>query len=156
MGLVWGIVRAVEPLPRHNFSVLALSLENLWFMAFCWFCQITCTAFCSSYVSLGYFLVVLVVVVVRGSQPFVSKCVFKRINCQHILPACMCLPLSFSLCLTHPPSLPSLCVAFYIGIALWWLCSLFICLLFFCTRKNNISMCKFLYQTEGNNNQTIK
>lgn len=32
-----------------------------------------------------------------GSQPFVSKSVFKRINCQHILPACMCLPLSLSL-----------------------------------------------------------
>lgn len=88
----------MEPLPWHNFSVLALSLQNLWFMAFCWFCQITCTASCSCSfsVSLACFLVVLVVVAAGGSQPFVSKCVFKRINCQHILLACMCLPLSFT------------------------------------------------------------
>lgn len=144
MGLDWGIVRAMEPLPRHNFSVLALSLENLWFMAFCWFCQITCTASCSCSfsVSLACFLVVLVVVAAGGSQPFVSKCVFKRINCQHILLACMCLPplIHFQ---AHPPSLPSLCVAFYIGIALWWLCSLFICLFFFALVKTTYQCVNF-------------
>lgn len=101
----------MEPLPRHNFSVLALSLENLWFMAFCWFCQITCTASCSCSfsVSLACFLVVLVVVAAGGSQPFVSKCVFKRINCQHILLACMCLCLP-SLSLSHTLHLFLLCV----------------------------------------------
>lgn len=65
----WASTRLEEPLPRHNFSsVLALGCENLWFMAFCWFCQITCVvvvvaaAFLS--ISLACFLVVVLTVVV--------------------------------------------------------------------------------------------
>lgn len=150
----------MEPLPRHNFSALALSLENLWFMAFCWFCQITCTASCSCSfsVSLACFLVVLVVVAAGGSQPFVSKCVFKRINCQHILLACMCLPPPPSHSLPSTPSISSfsVCGILHWNRSLMALLFVYLFIFFFCTRKNNISMCKFLYQTEGNNNQTIK